>query len=295
MPPFLGTNLISRVKPAATLLGQTQSPLSRIGVMPVFACETFGRGRTFAMSTDCTFAWGKLFESQWGEGDNRYYRKFWRNVIRWLAENSRASQNRLLVRTDQVIYRLDEPIEVVVEAYDEELKVTTDYRVTASLVDPQAEDSSAAASETTALQPGLFSQFGGSLYGGSIPCRLPPPRNETSRPPMQAVKLVVQAWEGEQEVATASIELQLLNDSKEWLRPQSRPEVLRGVAESGGGDLLTTEQQVSRLLRSFHSAPGDLIVHRLPLWDRSLIWVAIVGSLATEWTLRRRGIRSETN
>ena len=134
MPRFTGTNLISRVKPAATLLGRTSSPLSRVGIMPVFACETFGRGRTFAMSTDTTQAWGRYFESQWGEGDNRYYRKFWRNVIRWLAENSRASQRRLIVHTDQVIYSPGEPIQVVAEAFDRDFRSTTDYRVTARLV-----------------------------------------------------------------------------------------------------------------------------------------------------------------
>ncbi len=133
MPPFSGTNLISRVKPAATLLGQTKTPLSRVGIMPIFACQTYGRGCTFAMATDSTVAWGTYFETRWGEGDNRYFRKFWRNVVRWLAENSQASKHRLLLRCDKVIYLSNDPIEVVAEAFDKELNPTTNYRVTASL------------------------------------------------------------------------------------------------------------------------------------------------------------------
>ena len=87
MPMFDGTNLIDRLKPAATALGFPSAPLPGSGVVTVFSCQTFGRGRTFAMATDSTVAWGTDFEKTWGEGDNRYFRKFWRNVIRWLTEN----------------------------------------------------------------------------------------------------------------------------------------------------------------------------------------------------------------
>ncbi len=284
MPSFTGTNLISRVKPAATLLGQTNIPLSRIGIMPVFACETYGRGRTFAMSTDSTAAWGYAFESRWGVGDNRYFRKFWRNVIRWLAENSRASQHRLMVQTDQVIYGQDEPIEIVAEAFDQDLNPTTDYTVTARLVDPETADLDLATAETTTLE--VKSSL--KKYTASIPPTLPEASNDLASP-MQSAVLVVQAWEGTEEVARESIDLQLLRDSKEWLRPQARPDTLRSVAESGGGTLLSSEQELSDLLRSFETSRGEILVHKLPLWDHTLIWTALVGALAIEWTLRRRG------
>ena len=92
MPMFHGTNLIDRLKPAATALGLSEQPLPGSGVVTVFSCQTFGRGRTFAMATDTTVAWGSDFEKSWGEGDNRYFRKFWRNVVRWLTENRRRRQ-----------------------------------------------------------------------------------------------------------------------------------------------------------------------------------------------------------
>ena len=104
MPRFGGTNLISRVKPAATLLGNTQSPLSQVGIMPVFACETFGRGRTFAMSTDSTSGWGQLSS-----------RNGAKEITATIANSGGMSSagsprihvllsSRLIVHTDQVIY-----------------------------------------------------------------------------------------------------------------------------------------------------------------------------------------------
>lgn len=287
MPAFSGTNLISRVKPAATLLGSTQTPLSRVGIMPVFACETYGRGRTFAMSTDTTLSWGRVFESQWGQGDNRYFRKFWRNVVRWLAENSRASQRRLLVQTDQVIYSPDEPIQLVAEAFDRDFKVTTDYRVTARLTTADASDVDADAlpdGMEVALEPNPALQN----YAATLPAVLSGRSYDPSNP-MQRVKLEVTAWEGDEEVADASIELQLLHDSKEWLRPQARPDTLQRIAESGGGSVLSSASELEQLLRSFQSAPGESLVHQLPRWDRSLIWAAFLGLLVLDWTLRRRG------
>jgi uncharacterized membrane protein len=287
MPHFTGTNLISRIKPAATLLGRTQAPLSRVGVMPVFACETFGRGRTFAMSSDTTHAWGRYFESQWGEGDNRYYCKFWRNVVRWLAENSRASQQRLMVHTDQVIYTTGEPIQVVAEAFDKELIATTDYRVTARLMTPGS-DGQDRAESADAMAVSFEANPSLQRYTATIPAVLSAASDDPSKA-MQRADLVVTAWEGDEQVASESIELQLLHDSSEWLRPQSQPETLRLVAESGGGTVLSSERELSQLLRSFDSAPGEVLVHTLPLWDHSLVWVIFLGVLAVDWTLRRRG------
>ena len=68
------------------------------------------------MSSDTTVDWGRDFENDWGEGDNRYFRKFWRNVVRWLAENSESGQNRLRVETDKIIYRPGQEIQITAQA-----------------------------------------------------------------------------------------------------------------------------------------------------------------------------------
>ncbi len=292
MPPFAGTNLIARVKPAATLLGQTASPLSRVGIMPVFACESFGRGRTFAMASDTTFFWGQQFETRWGEGDNRYFRKFWRNVVRWLSENSRASQKRLQVHTDQVVYSPGEAIRITAEAFDEKMQPTAAYALTAKLfsVDASVDLQTAAASvESFDLQ-----LQGGNVQGryvGELPAALSIDRDDPSQP-MQSVRLSVSAWDGDQEVASETVELQMLHDSSEWLDPQSRPETLTAVANAGGGRLLSNVSELSALLRSFKPPPGEVLVHTLPLWDRPFIWIMFLGTLALEWTLRRRPLLS---
>ncbi len=131
MPPFHGTNFMQRLKPAATLLAESSSPIPQAGIMPIFAVQPYGRGRTFAFAPDTTADWGRDFESKWGERDNRYFRRFWRNAVRWLCENSTAGDKRLQIETDRVIYRAGQPILVTARAYDEQLKETAAYQLTA--------------------------------------------------------------------------------------------------------------------------------------------------------------------
>ncbi|MCA9135443.1 MAG: hypothetical protein KDB00_01755 [Planctomycetales bacterium] len=295
MPPFSGTNLISRVKPAATLLGQTQSPLNQVGIMPVFACESYGRGRTFAMSTDTTVGWGTRFEREWGSNGNGYYQKFWRNVVRWLAENSLASQQRLIARTDQVIYAPDETIQLVAEAYDSEFKPTTNYRLTARFASGDSQNASTAQALTHVTDVGsvdvghvdLTAVPSAQHYTASIPAELPQSIDDPASP-MQTVHLEVTAWDGDEKVATNSIELQVIHRSDEWLNPQSRPETLALVAEAGGGRMLTSADELNRLLRSFDVAAGEIMVHKLPMWDHWILWTLILLILGVDWTLRRR-------
>jgi uncharacterized membrane protein len=289
MPRFFGTNLIRRVKPAATLLGQTNTPLSRVGIMPIFACESFGRGRTFAMSTDSTAYWGQYFQSRWGEGDNRYFCKFWRNVVRWLAENSQASQRRLIVRTDKIIYSQQQPVQITAEAFDQSLEPTSDYRLTAlltSIDDIAATNAETANAQTIELRADPIL----NRYVGNLPAMLPVSINDASKP-MQSARLVVTAWEQDERIESKSIDLQLLNDSSEWLDPQARPEALQGIADAADGSVLSNESELTQLLQSFDETPGEVLVHRRPAWDRASLWAAFLGVLAIDWTLRRRGRR----
>ncbi|MCA9223753.1 MAG: hypothetical protein KDA71_25755, partial [Planctomycetales bacterium] len=293
MPAFLGTNLIARVKPAATLLGETDHSLPQIGdVMPVFAAQPFGRGRTFAMSTDTTVYWGRDFESQWGEGDNRYFRKFWRNVVRWLAENSLSADRRLHVQTDKVIYTPGQPIQLSVEAYDEALQPTTEYRVTAQLIRAQTDSApaetneTAAATSSTAFSTMLVASDSLRRYIGELPARLPTDQRDAARI-SQPIELLVTAYDGDQQIAAKTVRLHLLHDSKEWLDPLSRPEVLDEIAAASGGRRLSGPREFTDLLGSFDPTPGEVLFHNVPLWDSPLLWTLLVVLLALEWITRR--------
>src|SRR5262249_25415565 len=211
MPTLYGCNLVDHLKPGATILGLSDRPLLSVGRAPIFSCQAFGRGRTFAMLTDTTPDWGVDFERIWGEGDNRYFRKFWRNVARWLGENS-VGDRRLLVETDKVFYRPGQEIQVPAQAFDEKLSATDAYRVVARLRSPGEGESPPI--DPTATD--LVSQPGDRAYRGKLSA---PPTGEILADPGSTVRELavdVLALEGDRVAARSGAVVQVVDDPAEF-------------------------------------------------------------------------------
>jgi uncharacterized membrane protein len=289
MPPFHGTNLTDRLKPAATALGIADRPLNQFQAMPVLAGQTFGRGRTFAMATDSTYAWGSDFERSWGEGDNRYFRKFWRNVVHWLAENSSGANRRLRVETDKVVYRPGQAIKVTARAFDEKLEETDRYRIVAQLQKPGPgrEPAQPIPGRAATLSPRVDDK----LYQGEI---VTPPARDLLVDPgstVQRVALEVVAYDGPRVAARTTLDLQALDDPAEFHDPRPDPASLREVARLTGGQVVRDGAELAALLGRHADAPDRVLVARAPLWDRPIVWALLLGLLTTEWIVRRlRGL-----
>ena len=306
MPPFYGTNLTDRLKPAATLLGLSDHPLTGMAYLPqgavqtrtkrqapaatgtpIFSAQTYGRGRSFAMSTDSTVSWGSDFERNWGEGDNRYFRKFWRNVVTWLAENSTGSSRKLELSTDKIIYRPGQPILVTARAFDQAFEPTDRYRLVARLVRP------APRTPNTPNSPPLVadSTLAYRVESRDFAIPLPVPSAASIRgatgSSLQGATVEVEAFDGDQTVSKASLDVQILDDSEEFRDPRPDPARLSGLAHQSGGKILAGPDDLAELLQA-HSEPADRVVTtRSPLWDTPVLMGLIFTLLAAEWTIRR--------
>ena len=295
MPRFYGTNLIDRVKPGATVLGLTDRPMPLAGVMPVFACQQYGRGRTFAMTTDTTVDWGRDFESEWGEGDNRYFRKFWRNVVKWLGENSISGSQRLRLETDKVIYRPGQPIQVTAHAYDDKLEETGKYRVVARLKTSAIAEGGTAPASTPTLEESPLLPGGGELtYRGKLTA---PPisslRTESPAPSssLRSLTLEVMAYDGDYIAGRGELDVQILDDSAEYRDLRPDPQRLEELAQISGGRVLHNSQELSRLLESLKPSVGEAVIARQPAWDNPALWFLLLLLLTVEWMFRRyRGL-----
>jgi uncharacterized membrane protein len=297
MPVFLGTNYMQRLKPAATALAYSAEPIPNIGaIMPIFAAQPYGRGRTFAFAPDTTADWGRYFESQWGVGDNRYFRRFWRNLVRWLSENSTAGNKRLEIETDRIIYRAGEPIAVTARAFDEKLQQTIGYELSAQVKlpastnprNPPAKDQVAKNSSDTVA---LTSAAAAKSYSGQIespPLAINLDGSGSDSQVVYAREVEVVAREGGKEIARASTKVQILPDLREFRQPKPKPEILEQLAQDAGGRVLRFPGDIEFLMSEMSADPGDSITSRQPLWDRPWLWGAILVLLAVEWSLRRR-------
>jgi uncharacterized membrane protein len=264
MPPFFGTNLAHRVKPTATLLGISDTPLAMVGHAPIFACQSYGRGRTFAMMTDTTEGWGTQFEKFWGENDNRYFRKFWRNVVYWLTENSLAGRRRVIAECDKMIYRVGEPLQITAKTYNEQFEAATGYRVVAEMVNAPADGDGTVTIE-----------MAGDGYQGALTAALPRRTSDDEASTLAKVQIVVSAFDGSELIGKDTLNVQVLNDSDELLDAQPNHACLVSLAEATGGQVFRDSRAAIASLRTLPKSPQESIVHRTPVWDRAAIWTAI--------------------
>jgi hypothetical protein len=282
MPRFTGTNLINRLKPAATALGWSDRPLPQVGVMPVFACEPFGKGRTFAMAPDSTEDWGQFFEREWGEsGDNRYFRKFWRNVVLWLAENSGGGR-RLQVETDKVLYRPGQPIRVTARAYDDRREETTRYRLVARL---RAAGQAPSLAEAPLAPRTSEGGYEGRLTAPPLPAASAAPGKPPGAFLPAAVEVV--ACDGAEVVDQAALDIQVADDPAEFVDPRPDAPRLEALARASGGQVLGGADDFLRLVGGAETAPGEVVVGKVPLWDHPALWGLLLALLTAEWCLRR--------
>jgi uncharacterized membrane protein len=286
MPLFYGTNYMQRLKPAATALAYAVEPLQNVsGPMPIFAAQSYGRGRTFAFAPDTTADWGRDFESRWGESDNRYFRRFWRNLVRWLGENSAAGSRRLQVETDRVIYRAGQPIVIAAHAWNDNHEETVEYELWA---EPDSPPSTAVTSpaarvpfSTDARGQGYVAELDSRLLVGTSD----DPRRDSAAMVARTVNVI--AVRQGKEVGRASVKVQIVPDLHELARPQARPEILARLARETSGKVVANPSDLADLLARLPEIEGDSLVSQQPLWDRPWLLMTILGLLAIEWTMRR--------
>lgn len=284
MPAFHGTNYVGRLKPAATLLAESATPIPVTGIMPIFACQSYGRGRTFAFTSDTTMSWGYDFERHWGEGgDNRYFRRFWRNAVRWLTENSVSGNRRLQVDTDRVIYRAGQPIQITARAFDDELRETIEYQVSAQ-VKTKDTGTPASIAGSTPLVP----TPPGSAYTGEMDTlSLMSASEGDASAVISSHEIEVIATHKGSEVARSSVRVMVLPDLHELVQPRAQSDVLEQLASATGGITLHGPAELALLIQNMPAKPGDSIISRQPLWDSPWLAFLIVTLLAVEWILRR--------
>jgi uncharacterized membrane protein len=307
MPPFYGTNLTDRLKPAAVLLGLSDHPLTGMEMMPqggrlqtkrkaagptgtpIFSAQPYGRGRSFAMSTDSTEAWGTDFEKVWGEGDNRYFRKFWRNVVTWLAENSSGSSKNLEIGTDKIIYRPGQSILVTAKAFDEKLDPTDRYRLVARLVRADDSNSSPNAPVPPPLVPDspLALRVESRDYASPLP--IPPAESirGANGSSLHSATVEVVAMDGERTVSRASLDVQILDDSDEFRDPRPDASRLATLASQSGGSIMNGSDDLANLLQNSTEAVDRVVTTRAPLWDTPAVLGLVFALLLAEWSIRR--------
>jgi uncharacterized membrane protein len=305
LPNFLGSNRVGRVKPGANVLARATSPGASGTGMPAVVVQPYGRGRTMAMATAITSRWASQFTQAWGGPDARYYKKFWRNVVYWLTENSSNGRRRLLAQTDKLLYRPGERIVLRANTFDENAAPTLAYRV-AVTVEPRSasdvttdnspllrpEDAPRPAGAAGRVLPwseelDLARHTSDTSYGATLPIAdaksLGPGVTLT-----QGLRMELTAYENNTQVDSTSLDVQVLDDPREQQNPLPDHDLLRRVADRSGGTVLQGPRDLAALIKRLPRTTGPPSVKATPAWSQAWVLLLLIGLLTIEWVWRRR-------
>jgi len=264
LPPLRGANRWSGVKqqPGVQLLAETPEHV------PLLVAGEYGAGRVLAFAGDSTWQW-------WRQGEGELHRRFWRQVVLWLARRDDLTRHDVWIDLPQRRFAVGSRPAFKAGARTAMGDVIADAILSATLRHPNG--------SSTPLH--LTRQD--ADYAGTIE-RIAEPGE------YQIDVTATDANGGPLGKATAHFEV--LDQDVEFGNPAADPDQLARLASlthDSGGRVVASEQLVS-LLEEIKNNPPEMVEEVLTKWqladtwwDAWLVLGTIVALLATEWFLRK--------
>ena len=252
LPPLAGASAVGALQPTARLLAASPEGL------PLLAVREFDRGRVAALTVDTTWQWVLAPSETRGA---EVHRRFWRQLVLWLAGRDSRPHADLWVMTDRPRYMLSDPDRPPLA----EVMVHASGSTSAPTVELKGPDGAARQIELAA---------DGGDWRAIVPLAGAGTHTLTARAGARTAetKFVVE----EQDFETANI----LADAPN----------LERIARAGGGTLRRIDKLGDLLAELADSLKAQAVpVERcLPLGSGRVFLAAVLGLLAAEWVLRRR-------
>jgi uncharacterized membrane protein len=262
LPPLDGANRFDRLRfkanaePWAEGDDGARSPLVVLG--------GYGNGRTAAVAFDTTWHWQLA-------GFGEAHRRFWRQLVLWLAKKDETAGEQVWVRLDQRRYQQGSRVDFTLGAEDEQGQPLADASFEVRIEKP---DGTVAPVVVTRRGAGAAGSFADTAAPGDY-------------------RITVTARDGGESVGTATARFSVSDQDVELDQPAAEPTLLASLAgltaESGGAGL--APEELPDLLERLKAQAAEFeeeIVETITLWDRWPPLVAFVGLLSAEWFLRKK-------
>lgn len=262
LPPLDGANRFERsqIKAIAQVIAETGDANRR----PLMVAGAWGEGRTLAFAGDSTWRWQL-------EGFGEAQRRFWRQLVLWLAKKDDTDAESVWVRLDARRYQRGSPVEFEVGATDEnrELLTQAEFDVQVQLPD----------GSQVAVRPARR----GEKWVGSF--------DDTALPGDYRVTVAASS-EGAL-IGTAQARLNVPDRDMELDQPAAEPTLMASLANLTGdaGGMGLAPEEVPDLLKQLQSRTAEYeeeIREQQTLWDSWPVFGLLVGLLGSEWYLRKK-------
>jgi uncharacterized membrane protein len=259
LPPVTAVNRVGTLKPGAVALLSGRDTAGR-GEQPVLAFQRYGRGRVIALPVQDTWHWQMAAQIA---VDDQKYETFWRQLLRWLADES---PDRLEVAAQVEDLAPGEPVTLDVELRDKTWQPVNDGAVTARVTDP-------AGVVTEVPLDWVIGADG--RYRGAFTART-------------AGEYRIEATSvGGDTLAAEPTFVRAGEVSREFFGAGQRAPLLRRIAEETGGKYYTMATASALPRDIVYTERGITATEQLDLWDMPIVFFLLAGLLAGEWGLRR--------
>ncbi len=262
LPPLVGANKFDNLKPRSRVLlesGERQ---------PLLVAGEYGAGRVLAFAGNGTVRW-------WQQGHQAEHRRFWRQVILWLARRDDLEQNDVWIKLAQRRFDLGARVTFTAGAKSAAGEVVRDAKYVAELI---AEDGS-----RTQLR---LSQDADTIVGAI---------DAVTQPGDYLVEIT--ASRQGNPLGQARANFQVLDRDVELSQLAAGHESMARLAnltQEVGGQAIAPEQ-FPQLLDQFRQRRAELEVEVQAKWqlgdtalDAWLFVLCVVSLLTVEWALRKR-------
>ncbi len=303
VPKFTMVNRGNSAKQAAQVLatGRFGDVASGTSVR-VLVVGSYGKGRTMAAMVSLNPQWSPEFATRWGENDNRYYAKFWRNAIYWLTEKSYLGRRRLVVTSDRMSYQPGQAIKLTARAFDETSRPTTNCRVTV-MIEPQSLDADLDSDYAPVRWPNGVARPSDEtspyvVWGEELDMLAQPDQRDyvlelpladrlSGGAGAEALRVELSAYEDYTLIDSTSIDVQVLDDPFEHRNPLPDLALMDRTAELSGGRVFTDADSLAAMLRDLPVEIGPEKTTKVPLWSRWWLLGLLLVLLTAEWAWRR--------
>jgi hypothetical protein len=258
LPPLDGANKFLKVKPGAVVLADADGDESK----PLLVTQNYGNGRVLAFAGDSTWRW-------WMRGYEAADKRFWRQVVLWLARKDQLAEGNVWVRLSNRRYWPGDRVEFTVGAQQPGGEQAKDVEFKGEVVTP----------------PG----------GPRIPVLLIRQNEQTAgtfRETQTAgdYAIEVTATAGGQALGTARARFSVTPQDLELDNAAADPDTMENLAKASGGKTVAPEQLPELIRQLVRQTPYLEVPQetKKTLWDTWPFFLALVGLLCVEWYLRKR-------
>jgi hypothetical protein len=256
LPALEGASRLGRLVPAAKPLAVTPDG------QPLLVAREYGAGRVLAFAADSTWRWVM-------QGAGEQHRRFWRQLVLWLARQDDAEQDTLWVRLVQRRISPGTPLEFDAGLTKPDGSAVADVTMDGTLISPGGQ-----------RRPVRVARQAGGFSGVIADCAEPGDWT-----------LVIQATKpGEPTPRERSARFTVFRQDLELANPRANPLLMRQIAEATPGGVRMPEELPAIFTEIAARPPAFETKEQWSYtpWDKWPMLLAMAACLCAEWFLRKR-------